>query len=157
MNTRHFARSVDYISNEQAAAAINIVLEKSKNDANAAIAELWVYEQGQDVDVLRSYARVADAGIPNPQRIPLHDKATGFLVWIAEKKKALWLNDIQEGAKSGKYCLTNDLIDERYYNVYDRTRAFAGIPIIYRGRFRAIFTLEVTARNRLEQSLFRIF
>ena len=145
------AKSVDYVSEKQAKEIITIVLDKIKVDANAAIAEVWIIEHGQNNDILKSYVRRSEPGIPIPQNISLTETATGLLVWVAEKKQPIWINDIEEGAKSGRNLLTDKTIDGRYFNLYDRTRAFAAVQVEYRDQLRAILTVEVTDENRLEK------
>jgi GAF domain-containing protein len=142
------AKSLGYISEKQAKDIIGFVLDKVKLNANAGIVELWTLEHGMSrIDVLRSYVRVADRGIPNPQNISLTPEATGLLAWIAEKRKPIWINDIKKGAKSGRNLLTNENIEGRYFNLYDGTRAFAAVPIEHRDQLHAILTVEITDEN----------
>ena len=138
------AKSVGYVSERQARDIISIVLEKVKRDCKAGIVEVWIREHGHgNVDVLRSYIRLKDENIPASQVIALTNDATGLLVWIAEKRRPVWLNDIRRGATSGRNLHDDELIEGRYFNLFDRTRAFAAVPIEYRDQLRAILTAEV--------------
>ena len=142
------ARSVGYVSERQARDIISIVLEKIKRDCKANIVEIWVRESGHgNVDVLRSYIRLKDENIPASQVIALTRDATGLLAWITEKRRPVWLNDIKSGATSGRNLHNDELIEGRYFNLFDRTRAFAAVPIEYRDQLRAILTVEVVDDN----------
>jgi GAF domain len=148
------AKTLGYVSEKQARDIISLVLDKVKRTANAGIVEIWTLEHGMSrIDILRSYIRIADKGIPNPQNIALTNEATGLLAWIVEKRKPIWINDIKRGATSGRNLLTDEKIEGRYFNLYDGTRAFAAVPIEHRDQLSAILTIEVTDENhdRLDQ------
>src|SRR5215475_9724762 len=143
------AKSVGYVSERQAKDIIYIALEKIKRDANAGIVEVWAINHDvRGVGILRSYIRLADRGIPAPQDIVLDNDARGLLVWVAEKRKPIWMNDIRRGASSGRNLLTDEDIGGRYFNIYENTRAFAAVPIEHWDQLQAIVTIEVTDENQ---------
>jgi hypothetical protein len=152
------AKSFGYISEDQAKRIMNIVFEKVKQDTHAGIVEIWLLERGmRDVGVLRSYSRVADAGIPAPQVIPLHPEATGLLVWVVEKRKPIWMNEIDTHAGSVRNLTSNENIQGRYFNLFDRTRAFAAYPVEYRNQVRGVLPIEILddTDNQIEREHIR--
>ena len=48
---------------------------------------------------------------------------------VAETEQPVWIDDIRPGATSGVNRLTGNVIEGRHFNLYDRTRAFAAVPI----------------------------
>jgi hypothetical protein len=144
------AKSVDSISEEQAKQIIGTVLDKLKAEAGAIIVDVWLREPGQSgVDILVPYLRRSDPHVPAPQNIALTESATGVLVWVAETRKTVWLDDIPAQATSAVNRLTGQPIEGRHFNLYDGTRAFAAVPIQYRGQF-AILTVEVAVASCLK-------
>ncbi|MCA1456979.1 hypothetical protein I6F35_27795 [Bradyrhizobium sp. BRP22] len=144
------AKSVDNISEEQAKQIIGSVLAKLKEEARAIIVDVWVRETGQGgVDILVPYLRRSDPHVPGTQNIALTEKATGLLVWVAETQKPVWLHDIPVQATSAVNRLTGQVVEGRHFNLYDGTRAFAAVPIRYRGHF-AILTIEVAVASVLQ-------
>jgi hypothetical protein len=144
------AKSVENISDEQAKQIVGTVLDKLKVEVRAIIVDVWVHEPGKDaVDILVSYLRRSDPQVPGPQSIALTEKATGLLVWVAETRKPVWLDDIPVQATSAVNRLTGQMIEGRHFNLYDGTRAFAAVPIQYRGHF-AILTVEVAEPSCLK-------
>jgi hypothetical protein len=105
---------------------------------------------GYNNDVLQPYLRRGAPNVPSPQVVTLGSNATGLLVWVAEHKQPIWLDDIAPKATAATNRLTDQIIEGRYYNLYDRTRAFAAVPITYKGRFLAILTLEVAVASSLK-------
>jgi hypothetical protein len=145
------AKSVDYVSDDQAKQIIGIVLDKLKDHLGAVIVDVWLRTPGGGgVDILMNYLRRCDPLTPPPQPIAITESATGLLVWIAEERKPVWLDDIPAHAKSGVNRLTDQVIEGRYFNLYDRTRAFAGFPIEYRGQGCAILTAETAVVGRIK-------
>ena len=145
------AKSVDYVSETQARNIIEIALDKLKQDANAAIAEVWIIEYSRDsIPILKSFARRSDQATPKPQDIAVTNNATGLLVWIVEHAKPILINDIEAGSKRGRNVFDDEFIEGRFFNLYDRTRAFAAVPINYRGQLRAILTLETTKASSIQ-------
>jgi hypothetical protein len=71
-------------------------------------------------------------------------------VWITEERKPVWLDDIPANANSGVNRLTGQGIEGRYFNLYERTRAFAGFPIEYQGEGCAILTAETAVAGRIK-------
>ena len=64
------AKGVDYISDEQAKRIIGIVLNRIKDDANAAIVDVWTHKMGRDnIAILEPYVRRCNQGTPSPQVI----------------------------------------------------------------------------------------
>src|SRR4051794_36898984 len=93
------AKSLDNISEEQAKHIISAVLDKLKAETNAMIVDVWVREPGKDgVDILIPFLRRSDPQVPEPQNIALTERATGLLVWVAETRKQVWIDDIPGGA-----------------------------------------------------------
>jgi hypothetical protein len=116
----------------------------------AIIVDVWVREQGHGgVDILQPYLRRSDPHVSGPQPIALTATQTGLLAWVAETGKSIWLDDIQVGATSGVNRLGGDNIEGRYFNLYHESRAFAAVPINYRGHF-AILTAEVAVPTYLK-------
>src|SRR5262249_49457910 len=141
------AKSVDHISEEQAKQIIGTVLDKLKAEAGAIIVDVWVREPGQGgVDILVPYLRRSDTQGPGPQHIALTEKATSVLVWVAETLQPVWLDNIPVEATSAPNRLTGQPIEGRHFNLYEGTRAFAAVPIQYRGQF-AILTVEVAVAS----------
>jgi hypothetical protein len=130
------AKSVENISDEQAKQIVGTVLDKLKVEVRAIIVDVWVHEPGKDaVDILVSYLRRSDPQVPGPQSIALTEKATGLLVWVAETRKPVWLDDIPVQATSAVNRLTGQMIEGRHFNLYDGTRAFAAVPSASRCRW----------------------
>jgi GAF domain-containing protein len=151
------AKSLGYISEHQAKRILNIVLSKLQQNTRAGIVEIWLLEPGRNVDVLRSYSRLVDRGIPEPQLVALSPDAKGLLVWALEHRKPLWLNEIDENATSGRNLLTDEDIGGRYFYMFNRTRAIAAYPIEYRNQVHGVLTVEMTDDNnsRLEREHIR--
>jgi nucleoside 2-deoxyribosyltransferase len=144
------AKSVDNLSEGQAKQIIGTVLDKLKAEVGAIIVDVWLLDPGQGgVDILVPYLRRSDPQVPGTQKIALTDKATGLLVWVAETRKPVWLDDIPVQATSALNRLTGQPIEGRHFNLYDGTRAFAAVPSRYRGQF-AILTVEVAVANCLK-------
>jgi hypothetical protein len=144
------AKSVDNISEEQTKQIISTVLDKLKAEVRAIIVDVWTREPGRDgIDILVPYLRRSDPQVPGPQHIALAERATGLLVWVAETRNPVWLDDIPAQATSGVNRLTGQTIEDRHFNLYDGTRAFAAVPMQYRGQF-AILTVEVSVPSLLK-------
>jgi hypothetical protein len=141
------AKSLGYISEHQAKRILNIVLHKIKRDTRAGIVELWLLERGRNVDVLRSYSRLADGGIPEPQIVALSPDARGLLVWVVEQRTPIWLNEIDENATSGRNLLTDQDIGGRHFYMFNRTRAYAAYPVEYQNQIHGVLTVEMTDDN----------
>ena len=69
---------------------------------------------------------------------------------MAEKRKPIWLESISPTATSGVNKETGQTIDGRYFNLYDRTRAFAAIPIEHGSQF-SILTVETPVVDSLNR------
>lgn len=149
------AKTIGYVTDTQITEIINIALSKVKRDAKAGIVEIWRFRRGMgDVGILDSYFRLANTGIPESRTITLDTERPGLLAWVAEKRKPVWINEITPGAASGRNIFDNEIIEGGYFNLYEGTRAFAAVPIVYRDQLNAILAVEVTdGYNRLEKNI----
>jgi hypothetical protein len=144
------AKTVDNIAKNEANEIIGTVLDKLKAEVNAIIVDVWTRYPGYGgIDILQPYLRKSDPGVPAPHPIALTADQTGLLVWVAEKREPVWLDDIPERATSGINRLSGKSIEGRYFNLYDGTRAFAAVPIQYQTQF-AILTAEVSMPRSLK-------
>jgi nucleoside 2-deoxyribosyltransferase len=149
------AKTIGYVTDTQTNEIINIALSKIKRDARAGIVEIWRVRRGMgDVGILDSYFRLANTGIPDSRSITLDAERPGLLAWVVEKRKPVWINDITPGAASGRNIFDNEIIEGRYFNLYEGTRAFAAVPIESRDQLNAILAVEVTdGHSRLEKDI----
>jgi hypothetical protein len=144
------AKTVDNISRSQASEILNAVLDKLKVETRAIIVDIWTRHPGHGgTDILQPYLRRSDPKVPGPHPIAMTKEQTGLLVWVAENREPVWLDDIPAHAKSGLNRLSGEMIEGRYFNLYDDTRAFVAIPIQYQTQF-AILTAETSIPKSLK-------
>jgi hypothetical protein len=137
-------KTIEHPSRKQAEEIVAAVFDRVRVSLRAMIVEVWLRTPGRDGDILRSFVRRKDMNVPETEDVALHENATGLLVYVAEKCRPIWLEELLPGLKSAKNRLPPyETIEGRYLlNVYDRTRAFAAIPIKYRDRLHAIISVE---------------
>jgi hypothetical protein len=140
------AKSLDSISDDQCKDVIGVALDRLRSDVGAMVVDLWVRTPGREgIDVLSLYLARNDAMRPPPMLIALTSNATGLLVWVAENVKSVWIDDIDEMMKTNKSVQNRcdgSLIEGRFVNLYDRTRGFAAVPVMFRSELRGILTVE---------------
>ena len=99
------AKSVENISKEQAEQIVGTALEKLRIEIGAMIIDVWTCGPGEgNIDVLQPFTRKKDGDAPEIKTkfIALTSDQRGLLSWIAEYKKALSLDGVQDLVRRGK-------------------------------------------------------
>jgi hypothetical protein len=139
------AKTIDYLSEDQVRQIITPVADKLKQETGAMIVDIWLRSPGQDaIDILHNFIRRKEPHVPDTQDIALHDQATGLLAYVANKRRSVWVEELRPGLESTVNRLPpNEVIEGRFMNFYDKTLAFAAVPVIYQSNNSAILTIEL--------------
>jgi hypothetical protein len=143
------AKTIDYLSQDQVRDIITPVADKLKQETGAMIADVWLRSPGKDgIDILRNFIRRKDPHVPDTQDISLHDRATGLLAYVADKRRSVWVEDLRPELQSAINRLSpNEVIEGRFMNFYDNTHSFAAVPVVYQNNNTALLTIELGVSN----------
>jgi hypothetical protein len=142
------AKSVENISKEQAEQIVGTALEKLRIEIGAMIIDVWTCGPGEgNIDVLQPFTRKKDGDAPEIKTkfIALTSDQRGLLSWIAEYKKALSLDGVQDLVRRGKAVdrIGGEEITGRFLEgIYSKTQGFAGVLVENDGELLGILTAE---------------
>jgi hypothetical protein len=101
--------------------------------------------------VLELFASQSDEGRPEPGKVILDDSPISLLGWVANRRRPIWVDNLRPRLadlpadtvpEEVKDRISGDTIPNHYLRIYDRTRAFAAIPIVYREQLRGVLSIE---------------
>lgn len=159
---RRLAKAIDYLPQQQASDIVTAILERVREDASSMIADVWTRTPAEGgKSVLELFASQSDEGRPKPGTIILDDSPISLLGWVANRRRPIWVDHLRPRLadlpadtvpEDVKDRISGDAIPNHYLRIYDRTRTFAAIPIVYREQLRGVLSIESAVPRHFDQT-----